>query len=341
MTPYHLLEKNRTIIVVIKIALFISVIEFYLDIFVYHNSSILIFSDAILVMILTSVVCFYEYITRHPRLRMMLFSFIPLIFFPTTILGSSGQMEMAIMYFFLFSTIIIYINGNKAGMAVIVALLAEVIGFGLIEHFTFMELPDYSTRGAFDLMYLIHLAIVGIGNSYIFYNIVSRNNRLSDRLYQSTTRDYLTDTYNRRYIDSVLNDMHINKHKCEGAYLMFIDVDNFKAINDVHGHECGDDVLRIFADVVSHEIRSRDLFGRYGGDEFVLIVNEIESDDAHKLKQRICDSFEKRCVEVIGVEVTISVGLESCENRKIKDIVRQADMSMYQEKKREKVEAVL
>ncbi len=341
MTPYHLLEKNRTIIVVIKIALFISVIEFYLDIFVYHNSSILIFSDAILVMILTSVVCFYEYITRHPRLRMMLFSFIPLIFFPTTILGSSGQMEMAIMYFFLFSTIIIYINGNKAGMAVIVALLAEVIGFGLIEHFTFMELPDYSTRGAFDLMYLIHLAIVGIGNSYIFYNIVSRNNRLSDRLYKSTTRDYLTDTYNRRYIDSVLNDMHINKHKCDGAYLMFFDVDNFKAINDVHGHECGDDVLRIFADVVSHEIRSRDLFGRYGGDEFVLIVNEIDSDDAHKLKQRICDSFEKRCVEVIGVEVTISVGLESCENRKIKDIVRQADMSMYQEKKREKVEAVL
>lgn len=246
-------------------------------------------------------------------------------------------MEMAIMYFFLFSTIIIYINGNKAGMVVIMALLAEVIGFGLIEYFGVVELPDYSTRGAFDFMYLIHLVVVGIGNSYIFYNIVSRNNRLSDRLYNSTTRDYLTDTYNRRYIDSVLNDMHVNKHKCVGAYLMFFDVDNFKSINDIHGHECGDKVLRIFADVVSHKIRNTDLFGRYGGDEFVLIVNDIEPEDAHNLKLRICESFEQRCVEVIGVEVTISVGLESCENRKIKDIIKHADMSMYQEKNKEKV----
>ncbi len=334
MENYNL-EKNRILKVTLVIAMVISAVAVYLDFFVLHNSIMLSLADSLLFLSLVHIYFGYETIITNKNFRLIFFCFLPLMYFPLSWLGSNGGHEIGILYFFLFSSVLIYVNPNPFGLIAVIGLLIEVIGFIIIgsagRSVSFFHDPSST------LVYATHFGIAGLGNIMVLYNVVARNNRLSERLYHNSTKDFLTNTYNRRYIDSYFEKIdHHGKHN-RYSYLLFFDVDRFKDINDLYGHERGDQVLRLFADVVSHEIRSDDLFGRYGGDEFILVVNDFKYDDVISLQNRIQTSFESKCQEAFDFIVTISTGVERFDNKKFKDIIHDADRNMYQDKKRSKV----
>jgi len=120
--------------------------------------------------------------------------------------------------------------------------------------------------------------------------------------------DSLTGFYNRRKIEEVLHsEMERAKRYGHPLSVMFIDIDNFKQINDTYGHRKGDEVLRKVADLIRREIRRTDFVGRFGGEEFMVVLPETEPEKAVRVAERIRERIER---EEFGVgRVTISVGV--------------------------------
>lgn len=135
---------------------------------------------------------------------------------------------------------------------------------------------------------------------------------LQRQLFESSTKDHLTRVYNRRYLMSRLNAevAHARRHKTALALLLF-DLDRFKDTNDAHGHLAGDAVLRAVADRVGTLVRVEDVFARFGGEEFVVLIRASGPLDAVTLAERLRTSIESMVVRAEGVEVrvTISIGV--------------------------------
>jgi diguanylate cyclase (GGDEF)-like protein len=117
----------------------------------------------------------------------------------------------------------------------------------------------------------------------------------------------------------------------------FVDIDLFKAVNDSHGHHAGDVVLRGIADVLRANVRATDMLGRYGGEEFMLILPETSIDDAASLSEKlrlIVGGARIRIDEQLTVNVTVSIGVAGGlgGNLRIDTLVRDADAAMYSAK---------
>ncbi|MCK4410447.1 MAG: diguanylate cyclase, partial [Candidatus Eisenbacteria sp.] len=125
-------------------------------------------------------------------------------------------------------------------------------------------------------------------------------------------RDQLTKVYNRRYFDERL-DMEIERARRYGRKVscVMVDIDEFKKVNTTHGHQAGDGVLKILADVLLSSTRTSDVVSRYGGEEFVVIVPEAAGNEAAVLAERLRRTFED-CGVCFGEGepvVTVSCGV--------------------------------
>ena len=107
-------------------------------------------------------------------------------------------------------------------------------------------------------------------------------------------RDALTRAHNRRYLVERLGSeiAYARRHVTHLALIMF-DLDHFKRVNDTHGHLAGDEVLREVAALVSRLIRAEDVFARFGGEEFVVLVRGIEHDNATRFAERMRSAVER------------------------------------------------
>jgi len=133
---------------------------------------------------------------------------------------------------------------------------------------------------------------------------------LQRRLYESSTRDALTRVYNRKYFHErlIAEVAYSRRHRVKLSVLM-MDVDEFKKLNDAHGHLAGDMVLRVVAAAVNRLIRVEDLLGRWGGEEFVILARSTGRTEAIKLAERIRESVAALTVPIGDGEETLSVTL--------------------------------
>ena len=113
-------------------------------------------------------------------------------------------------------------------------------------------------------------------------------------------------------------------------------MDDFKAYNDNHGHDAGDEVLRCVAKIMRESARADDLIGRYGGEEFVLLLNG-DAEGALEVAERILEAVEKECVpeDTLGRPITVSLGVVSLSNvtKSLERLIALADAEMYHSKK--------
>ncbi len=118
--------------------------------------------------------------------------------------------------------------------------------------------------------------------------------------------------------------------------LMLLDLDGFKDVNDAHGHVVGDSVLRGVADVVKGSIRVMDVFARYGGDEFAVILPDTATEGAACLGGRLCDRVRETPLEPVGAgDITLSLGvaaLPELHAGNATELLEQADRALYQAK---------
>ena len=156
------------------------------------------------------------------------------------------------------------------------------------------------------------------------------------RLEEPAQIDDLTGALNRRYIMKALNDeMSRAQRSGTPCSMAIIDLDLFKRINDRYGHPVGDEVLKTFAIAVEANVRTVDKLGRYGGEEFLLVLPGSAEDQAliaiYRLRQIIADlPWNGVCH---GLNVTISAGVsEARENEGPDDILARADAALYRAK---------
>ena len=157
---------------------------------------------------------------------------------------------------------------------------------------------------------------------------------LQSQLREQAIRDPLTNLFNRRYLEETL-DRELNRAARENypVCVIMIDLDHFKRINDTHGHEAGDLVLKAIADAFSEFSRRGDFACRYGGEEFVIAMPNITLETAYERAESLRQSLNLLSVpyEYYNLSVTISMGI-ACfpENGQTREILlRAADQALY------------
>jgi two-component system cell cycle response regulator len=166
--------------------------------------------------------------------------------------------------------------------------------------------------------------------------------RLRDNVQQSiemAITDALTSLYNRRYMESHLGAL-VDQASARGKSLtaLMLDIDYFKAVNDTHGHDAGDDVLREFATRIKKSIRGIDMACRLGGEEFVIIMPETDVAVAAIVAERLrrCVASEPFAVAngATQLEVTISIGIATLDaGDSAASILKRADQALYRAKR--------
>lgn len=154
------------------------------------------------------------------------------------------------------------------------------------------------------------------------------------QLRELASRDPLTGLYNRRYFSEVLQRCHAEatRYKTDLSCIM-IDLDDFKSANDAFGHQVGDQVLQLAAGTIVGQLRTADIAARYGGDEFIILLPQTDSERAHVLGGRIVERFNNELADRLPASnVRMSMGIASIhdlEPENAEALIQAADRALY------------
>jgi diguanylate cyclase (GGDEF)-like protein len=191
------------------------------------------------------------------------------------------------------------------------------------------------------------MAIVLISVSFIGGNISSirRELSVSRKKLQSSLKviremaihDDLTGFYNRHHLMDIIDSENSRSVRTGSAFsLVMMDIDKFKNINDAYGHQTGDQVLRTFAAIIRSILRKTDFCGRYGGEEFLIVLTQTDIQAAKVFAERICNCVENSFFPCLGPDsrVTVSIGLTEYRMQEdIEKTISRADELLYKAKK--------
>ncbi|ACS79427.1 sensor domain-containing diguanylate cyclase [Maridesulfovibrio salexigens] len=156
-----------------------------------------------------------------------------------------------------------------------------------------------------------------------------------EHLYFMATKDYLTGVSNRRHVMELGQQM-LAAHQRSACNLsvLVLDIDYFKTINDQFGHEVGDRALSSFSKLCSGVLRSSDVFGRFGGEEFLAVLHDTEIDEAVEVAERMRRTVEKGSVNSDGLpQLTVSIGVAvDFPGDDFEMIIRRADEALFKAK---------
>jgi diguanylate cyclase (GGDEF)-like protein len=115
--------------------------------------------------------------------------------------------------------------------------------------------------------------------------------------------------------------------------LLMLDLDHFKRVNDEHGHPVGDEVLRLTGETLRAVLRASDLVGRYGGEEFCVLLRQCEPSAFERLDARLHEALGRRCREVLGFDVAFSAGAVRVQaGETLAAAIARADDQLYRAK---------
>jgi len=177
------------------------------------------------------------------------------------------------------------------------------------------------------------LALLGLWR----HRVIQRANRLIEEKNQQletlAMTDMLTGVYNRHKIDTALSEQHELAQRYKTKFgVILMDIDHFKQVNDTYGHGIGDSTLRSFAKILISNTRSSDLVGRWGGEEFLIVVPQVDKVDLHQMAENIRHAIQVKQFDTVG-EVTASIGFAVYrDGETVSELVSRADDAMYESK---------
>lgn len=170
--------------------------------------------------------------------------------------------------------------------------------------------------------------------SVIMYRLAQRVRHQNRVLRKISSIDSLSGLLNRRHWEDAVNAL-LAARRSERAAMLLIDIDHFKHVNDCHGHTAGDEVIRLVGAVIRDNLRDGDLAGRYGGDEFGVVLLGANAQIAQRVAERIRSDVACTLVEhVPGLRCTLSIGVARgrAEMHDARDWVKDADAVLYSAK---------
>ena len=218
-------------------------------------------------------------------------------------------------------------------MALTAGFLPVIIGTWLAATGAVQECPAPTDLGTFGLSLAFGamscLAIVAIAIIVI--------NRYHRTLIRAATRDHVTGAFNRQAFEAMADDAILTARRAgEPLSVVLFDLDDFKRYNDSYGHNAGDSALREVARVATTVVRRSDVVGRWGGDEFVLLLPTCAETAASRIAEDLAAAVRANDPEVAGVPAAISISTGAAQlrpNDRLADIVARADDAMYRSRR--------
>ena len=213
-----------------------------------------------------------------------------------------------------------------------VAIGVGLLGFILMAMTEFLQKPLTHQEA-------IRLMVTGIVELIVFIAVTFfriQTVKLMEELGNLALTDPLTKIYNRRYLDLYMERaIPLYKRRDDSMTLILFDIDFFKFINDIYGHNAGDMVLKEMANVIKGIIRETDVFVRTGGEEFIIILPNCTLEQGVKFAERIRKTIEEThfVYKEQRIFVTISVGVAEYHKGQVLDkLIEKADQALYRAK---------
>ena len=161
---------------------------------------------------------------------------------------------------------------------------------------------------------------------------------IEDRLRRETTVDSLTNIFNRNYFEARLREEYKRAQRLDGNFaVIFLDLDDFKQINDTYGHRIGDEALRLVAHILQSNARQMDVVARYAGDEFAVLMPGTSLNGVHNFFERIRVEVAECSQPTLGFTIHLSAGVsKSTDVSDPLDLLETADEAMYRAKRQGK-----
>ncbi|HEB93007.1 MAG TPA: diguanylate cyclase [Gammaproteobacteria bacterium] len=160
---------------------------------------------------------------------------------------------------------------------------------------------------------------------------------LTQELREVSNRDGLTQLFNRRYIEETLSkEFKRAQRYAHPLTVILTDIDHFKQVNDIHGHLAGDEVLRIISRRLLSNLRDTDILGRYGGEEFLIVLPNTGTKGGKVLAERLRHAIESEPVAFGDIHLNINISLGITELREdgcdYEQLIGEADQALYHSK---------
>lgn len=185
----------------------------------------------------------------------------------------------------------------------------------------YKQLQETQSKAITNLMIGLTVAVVLILIIIVSLVVLARSRK---KLHRISITDQLTNLSNRRHLMDVYDAINTTEY-C----IALIDLDHFKQINDEYGHLFGDKVLARVAEVIKSQLRSEDFIGRYGGEEFMLIIRTSSIMDAASILNRILKKVADIQWDIEGLQTTVSIGLVYSSRIYGDKLIKVADEQLY------------
>lgn len=286
-----------------------------------------------------------RYKNDSAQFRFFFFLGIILVLIPYGWIDSGGSNNNTIAYVFLVMMSVTFLIQNRLRNILVTLLIVIFVGLFCLEHFYPALVKVHNTESQFlDRLIQIPLTLLAgylmlkqFANAYIEEK--ERLNQYSqelkaanEKLEWMANRDSLSGAYNRRAFDEKLNEIFVNKtHLLKDVWIILLDVDFFKTINDTYGHNSGDQVICALAELAKQIMPEASFITRWGGDEFSILfegsLDELES-SMNKFYQS-----NNRIDLHIDMTITLSIGITKLEkNDTVLSVLKRVDVALYQSK---------
>ncbi|RTR31618.1 GGDEF domain-containing protein [Shewanella atlantica] len=234
-------------------------------------------------------------------------------------------------WIFVFPILSYLLLGRRTGQVVTFTYVS--LGLAILGWRLWIKDPDVHTIAMANYGMCV-AAIWGVAHVY-----ESKREQVVERLQNMAAKDPLTGLYNRLHLESVFEQVTQSESRSDSSlFMLLIDLDHFKSINDNYGHEVGDKVLVLVAELIKQTIGENDWGFRVGGEEFCLLLADSNQASAHDVAQRLQQAIEGSVVNVDEHEVsaTVSIGIARWpgSGTLIQTLYRSADRCLYKAKER-------
>ena len=248
---------------------------------------------------------------------------------------------------------------HKSEIFVLIVMLLMLAAAAVL-YFTLQSLPQFGNSAETDAYALLNMMLTGalgalglamilmltlvmpavrshVKNETSLQSMTESLSARSETLEHEALTDGLTGMHNRRYFDDAVSEYLEQFQRIDKPIgMMVLDLDHFKSVNDTHGHDVGDEVLRQVARCLQEFTRYHDVVARLGGEEFAVVAPNMSREALIKLADRIRRAIASLTIQAgnVHLKVTISVGLAVWDRKETADdLYRRADMQLYQAKR--------
>jgi diguanylate cyclase (GGDEF)-like protein len=202
-----------------------------------------------------------------------------------------------------------------------------------------LDIEELQSKIKYNTITIVVIGIITtlllLGLIYLFMSrLIKKLEEARQTIEKIAITDELTDLFNRRHILSrFAEEFEKVKRLKNNVSCIMADIDNFKAINDSYGHLVGDQVLKVISHRIRNTVRAYDILGRYGGEEFLIIMPDTKLEEARGLAERIRTRVKEAPVNNATITLSLGVVCIQEDDRSLDEIIRRADQNLYKAKK--------